>query len=65
MASERTGREQGEGLPATVIDANVVAYAVFGPQDLRETAWVALCRAKSIVVPDLTLDARSFAVADG
>jgi predicted nucleic acid-binding protein len=36
-----------------VVDANVVAYAVFGPQEQRETALDALGRADSIVVPDL------------
>jgi predicted nucleic acid-binding protein len=36
-----------------VVDANVVAYAIFGPCELREPAWSALRQADTISVPDL------------
>jgi predicted nucleic acid-binding protein len=36
-----------------VVDANVVAYAVFGPPGVREAAWNALGTADAIAVPDL------------
>jgi predicted nucleic acid-binding protein len=36
-----------------IIDTNVVAYAVLGPEDLRDTAWRALAAVDEVVVPDL------------
>jgi predicted nucleic acid-binding protein len=36
-----------------VIDTNVVAYAIFGPQESRVPAWKVLRSADTIAVPDL------------
>lgn len=36
-----------------IVDTNVVAYAVLGPEELRETAWQALAHVDEVVVPDL------------
>jgi predicted nucleic acid-binding protein len=36
-----------------IVDTNVIAYAVLGPQEHRERAWQALASVDSVVVPDL------------
>ena len=36
-----------------IVDTNVIAYAVLGPEELREQAWQALAEVDSVVVPDL------------
>jgi len=36
-----------------IVDANVIAYAVLGPAEVREQAWQALATADVVVVPDL------------
>lgn len=36
-----------------IVDTNVIAYAVLGPEEHRESAWQALATVDSVVVPDL------------
>lgn len=36
-----------------IVDTNVIAYAVLGPEEHRERAWQALAAADSVVVPGL------------
>jgi predicted nucleic acid-binding protein len=36
-----------------IVETNVIAYAVLGPQEHREPAWQALAAVDQVVVPDL------------
>ena len=36
-----------------IVDTNVIAYAILGPQEHREQAWQALAAVDSVMVPDL------------